>query len=203
MSPSKLLHKAPAAGLLLAAFCLSACVQNTAARPANSSDTQPEAAPAAAAGAAAGTAVPAAAMLKAHNQWRAKVGSPALQWSEKLTRMAQEWADKLAASGCSQHHRGNMQYGENIYFASPLLWPNGRTEAQPVTPQYVADDWGKEEKNYDHASNSCSGICGHYTQLVWKDSKEVGCGMAFCANKAQVWVCNYHPVGNVMGERPY
>jgi pathogenesis-related protein 1 len=46
-------------------------------------------------------------------------------------------------------------------------------------------------------------LCGHYTQVVWKNSMEVGGGMAICDNKSQVWVCNYNPPGNVEGEKPY
>uniref|UniRef100_UPI004055EBF4 CAP domain-containing protein n=1 Tax=Candidatus Electronema sp. TaxID=2698783 RepID=UPI004055EBF4 len=101
MTPLKPVDRASAAGFLLAALCLSSCVQNTTTRPSASRTALPEQAEASAAAttslpASAGPADP-AALLKAHNQWRAKVGSPALQWSERLTSMAQEWADRLAA----------------------------------------------------------------------------------------------------------
>jgi pathogenesis-related protein 1 len=39
--------------------------------------------------------------------------------------------------------------------------------------------------------------------VVWRDTKEVGCAMAICANKSQLWVCNYYPAGNMVGKKPY
>jgi PadR family transcriptional regulator len=49
---------------------------------------------------------------------------------------------------------------------------------------------------------SCRGVCGHYTQIVWSNTREVGCGVARDSNR-EVWVCNYNPPGNWIGERPY
>ena len=37
---------------------------------------------------------------------------------------------------------------------------------------------------------------------VWRDSKEVGCGVGQ-SGKVQIWVCEYNPPGNVIGERPF
>lgn len=187
----------------LATICTSACVptkninsSGTASQPATNSKTAsfaPE----------TDSRVDSTAMLTVHNQWRAKVGVPALRWSAQLADMAQQWADQLAASGCQYSHSGRSQYGENIFFASPVTWSSGRTEMQQVTPKKVTADWGNEGRQYDYATNYCSGSCGHYTQLVWRDTKEVDCGMAVCDNNAQLWVCNYFPVGNVMDQRPY
>lgn len=28
-------------------------------------------------------------------------------------------------------------------------------------------DWYNEIKDYNYASNSCKGTCGHYTQVIW------------------------------------
>ncbi len=60
------------------------------------------------------------------------------------------------------------------------------------------------------SSNSCAAgkQCGHYTQLVWRDTERVGCGVANCNNvdgfgAGNLWVCNYDPPGNYVGERPY
>jgi pathogenesis-related protein 1 len=67
----------------------------------------------------------------------------------------------------------------------------------------VVDAWGNEVNYYSYADNSCSGVCGHYTQLVWQSTREVGCAMAVCGDKAQIWVCTYHPAGNFVGQKPY
>jgi pathogenesis-related protein 1 len=46
-------------------------------------------------------------------------------------------------------------------------------------------------------------MCGHYTQVVWKDSKEVGCAAYQCDDKSQVWVCQYKPAGNYVDQKPF
>lgn len=143
-----------------------------------------------------------AAMVAAHNRWRSEVGVPGLKWSDKLADVAQGWADHLAGNSCAMYHSGNG-YGENIYQASALMWSDGRRDLQKKTPQQVVDAWGSEIQYYNYADNSCSGVCGHYTQVVWKDTKEVGCAMAVCGNNAQIWVCSYASAGNVVGQRPY
>ncbi len=43
---------------------------------------------------------------------------------------------------------------------------------------------------------------GHYTQVVWRDTKEVGCGIATGSNTDYL-VCRYSPGGNVIGQKPY
>jgi len=41
---------------------------------------------------------------------------------------------------------------------------------------------------------------GHFTQLVWKGSKQIGCG-ASCNNSNKCYVtCNYYPPGNYIGQ---
>lgn len=56
-------------------------------------------------------------------------------------------------------------------------------------------------RNTDPSSNGeqiFSGT-GHFTQVVWKGSKEVGFGKAHGKDGRVVVVGNYHPPGNVMG----
>jgi hypothetical protein len=48
--------------------------------------------------------------------------------------------------------------------------------------------------------------CGHYTQIVWRDSMQLGCGVATCQNgqaTEDIWICNYAPAGNIIGRAPY
>ena len=141
-------------------------------------------------------------MVAAHNQWRSKTGVPALKWSNDLTASAQQWADQLARSGCRVKHSTGAD-GENIYWAGAAQRSDGTSSMQEITEQNVVDAWGNEVKDYDYASNSCHGVCGHYTQVVWKNTTEVGCGMAACNDKAQIWVCQYTPRGNMVGQKPY
>ena len=130
-------------------------------------------------------------MLAAHNAVRARVGVPPLAWSAPLAALAQGWANALIASqGFS--HRPNNQYGENIYAISGGV---------ASTAEVVAT-WAGEARGYDIRNNACTGVCGHYTQLVWRGTTTVGCGVASDAAR-QVWVCNYNPPGNIVGYRPY
>ncbi len=150
-------------------------------------------------------------MLEAHNQTRAAVAVLPLTWSSQMSSYAQEWATHLANNnGCEMQHRtaagmNTLGVGENLFWASPLKWSDGRTDIQSITPAQVANDWASEKADYQYTSNTCDAgkICGHYTQMVWKNTSEVGCGMAVCPDKGQIWVCNYNPPGNYSGQWPY
>jgi len=137
-------------------------------------------------------------LLNAHNVWRAKYGVPPLVWDTKLAAFAQQWANKRARTGAA--HRPNNPYGENAFWAGGIAH----------TAAFVVNQWGNEVKNYDLAANVCkpTKVCGHFTQVVWKTTKRVGCGRASgkvapagipWKGKNFYWVCDYAPRGNVAG----
>lgn len=136
-----------------------------------------------------------AGTVAAHNAWRQKVGVPNLTWSATLAQVAQAWADDLKSRSCAFEHRPNNQYGENIYWASGFS----------PSPKDVVDSWAGEIQDYNYADNSCTPgkMCGHYTQVVWRDTQQVGCGTSSCDNGSILWVCNYNPPGNYVGQKPY
>lgn len=148
-------------------------------------------------------------LIDTHNQWRQAVGVAPLRWAEDLAAGAQRWAERLASEkACAMEHSSaeqRQQAGENLYWASPVRWSDGRREVQKVPGSKVVNAWGSEQADYDHAANECAPgrACGHYTQMVWHSTREVGCAMQVCADLAQVWVCRYRPTGNWIGERPY
>ena len=130
-------------------------------------------------------------MLAAHNEVRARVNVPPLRWSDRLAVRAQEWAIHLLREQ-EFYHRPNPVFGENLFeITGSRAWPAD-----------VVGDWASESRDYSHRSNTCHGVCGHYTQLVWSGTREVGCAVARDAGR-EVWVCNYDPPGNWIGERPY
>lgn len=130
-------------------------------------------------------------MLAAHNAVRASVGVPPLAWSVRLAAVARDWADRLAATGIFAHRPDNP-YGENLYEISGGV----------ASPAEVVAAWANEARDYDIRTNSCTAVCGHYTQLVWATTRRVGCGVATGGDR-EVWVCDYDPPGNVIGFRPY
>ncbi|GAB6183524.1 CAP domain-containing protein [Thermodesulfovibrio hydrogeniphilus] len=131
-------------------------------------------------------------LLIEHNKWRRYVSVPDLRWSEELASIAHDWADKLSVR-CQMYHSSN-NLGENIFWAN-----------YPAKPKDVVDYWAKERFDYDYINNSCRAgkRCGHYTQMVWRETREVGCGRAKCRDGSYIWVCNYKPTGNIAGKRPY
>ena len=132
-------------------------------------------------------------MLSAHNQVRAVRQLPPLRWSRRLEEFAQEWAEHLAKLGALEHDY-TRRVGQNL-FAS---WGTARR------PSFVVKKWEDESKDYDERRFRCSRTaeCGHFTQLIWRETKQVGCGVATRGN-GQYWVCYYSPPGNVIGDNPY
>ncbi len=130
-------------------------------------------------------------MIALHSAVRARVGMAPLTWSDRLAAHSQDWADALLARK-QFVHRPHSTYGENLFDI------NGAAASSAE----VVNTWASESRNYDYSSNRCRGMCGHYTQIIWGDTKEVGCAVARGGGR-EVWVCNYDPPGNWAGKRPY
>ncbi len=150
----------------------------------------------------------AAELVATHNHWRATVGVPPLTYSAELAASSQSWANQLKQTHqCEmKHSKSEGGYGENLYWASAVLWSDGKRELQKVLSSKVVDDWASERTDYNYQLNSCTPgkMCGHFTQVVWRSTTKVGCAIAICEDsKEQVWVCQYQPAGNWVGEKPY
>jgi pathogenesis-related protein 1 len=143
-------------------------------------------------------------IVRAHNAWRRRAGVPSVRWATDLAARAQARAAYLAAHGCvMEHGRLPEDVGENLYRMGPLQTEGRKDEQVVVTASEVVDAWGAESADYSPAHDTCAANrqCGHYTQIVWTTTREVGCGMSVCPTLAQVWVCNYRPAGNIRNVR--
>jgi pathogenesis-related protein 1 len=129
-------------------------------------------------------------MLPLHNVIRAEANLPPLQWSSMLAEYSQKWADTLLAKNQTLHNP-NSPYGENIFITGI-----------GSTPSLAIEQWASELMDYSYQTNSCRSDCGHYTQLVWRDTLKVGCAVAR-GERREIWVCSYDPPGNYRGEWPY
>ncbi len=132
--------------------------------------------------------------LQVHNNVRAKDKQQPLQWSNDLEKISQQWANQLAQSCKMYHHKGDIPFGENLFYSSA-----------PTTVGHAINAWANEKNFYRFMENTCQPgkQCGHYTQVVWKGTTDVGCAMKSCSNGAQVFVCSYFPAGNIVGARPF
>lgn len=147
--------------------------------------------------AAASLVLDPAAILAAHNKLRAEVGVPPLRWSDKLAQGAAQWAKTVAALNRMQHS-GTSSIGENLavmWGGDPSLtqmlgiWSSEKVQFQPgVFPQVSRT--GDEN------------AVMHYSQMVWRGTTEVGCGVAN-SGKSNFLVCWYSPQGNFIGQAPY
>lgn len=134
-----------------------------------------------------------AAVLAAHNRLRAKHSAAPLTLNATISQCAQEWADNIARRNCMQH-RPNNSYGENIYACF------GKTN---ISGEEAVQSWYNEIKDYSFGQANPSNFSkvGHFTQVVWKNSKQLGVGIAKNGNNVYV-VCNYDPPGNYGGQYP-
>lgn len=139
--------------------------------------------------------------LLAHNLLRQEVGVPPLVWDERLAGIAQNFANTLALKNRGEQfvleHSQNRGLGENVAggFVS-----GDRPEIG------ILNGWGTNEKvNFNPVTRKCydSKICGHYTQIVWRKTRKVGCAVAINDNGKYILVCNYDPQGNFNGEAAF
>ena len=130
-------------------------------------------------------------MLEKHNEYRKIHGSSKLEQNENLNKMAQEFAKKLLLNQNSQifssYVYNGEPLGENIYISNKLK------------PEKIVEKWYKGNEGYDYNSNKFQKGKEHFTQIVWKNTKEVGFGYESEDDKICI-VVYYFPAGNIFGE---
>ena len=139
-------------------------------------------------------------ILVTHNLERTQLGVPPLRWNPSLAASAERWAEHLASTGKFEHARENPDApeGEN-------LWAGTRGR---FSPEAMTGAWIREKQHFQPGrfpDNSKTGRVedvGHYTQLVWRDTRDVGCAIA-TSGQEDILVCRYAHAGNYRGERPF
>lgn len=134
--------------------------------------------------------------LEEHNKARLEAGLPLFTYDKKLAEYALKFALSRARDCFLRHSEG--PYGENLFWgnaAKSIKW----------TPKDAVNAWMREKKFFDPKTNKClpRQECGHYTQIMWKDSKKVGCAKTNCRGKNTYIVCEYDPPGNYEGFSPF
>uniref|UniRef100_A0A182MN72 SCP domain-containing protein n=1 Tax=Anopheles culicifacies TaxID=139723 RepID=A0A182MN72_9DIPT len=134
--------------------------------------------------------------LKAHNEYRTRHGVLPLKLSKRLCRYAEEWAKVIAARGVLVH-RSNSAYGENIFCS----WSSSNTtgSSMTVSGREPVENWYSEIDLHMFGKEPATLKTGHFTQVVWKDSRELGVGLARNRSGQVFVVANYDPPGNYIG----
>lgn len=131
-------------------------------------------------------------ILAAHNKYRADLKIAPLIWSDELAIHAQSWANNLASlGGMTLKHSPQDTEGENLW-----LGTSGRFNYTAMV-----DSWGNEKQYFirgifPNVSSTKNWMdVGHYTQIIWQNSSQVGCAIA-SAEGNDILVCRYNPPGN-------
>ncbi len=128
--------------------------------------------------------------LNMHNQYRAQHGAEPLTVSEDLNKIAQDYANHIAKINQMVHSQNKYKgehLGENIYWCSGM----------PIEGAAMTTSWYDEIKDYNFNKPGFKNGTGHFTQVVWKGSKQVGFGYAQSSDGGYFGVANYYPGGNI------
>jgi len=120
-----------------------------------------------------------------HQQLRSKHGASPLVWNNKLSR----YAARHASACYFKHSKG--PYGENLAAGFPSI-------------SSAIKAWYGEKNMYNYGRPGFAESTGHFTQVVWKSSREIGCAFVECNGKhgtpGKYLVCEYSPAGNVVND---
>ncbi|OLR93183.1 hypothetical protein BJP25_16940 [Actinokineospora bangkokensis] len=129
--------------------------------------------------------------LTAHNEARARYGAAPLSWNDALYSDALAWARSCKF----QHSVSGGAYGENLAAGAPALSVRDAVRL-----------WVDEAKKYDYDNPGFSAATGHFTQVVWKSTRQVAVAVANCpagtifSVPSVFVVARYTPPGNYLGQ---
>ena len=134
-------------------------------------------------------------LVTQHNTLRSKHRAGALTKLAAIATMAKKTTDQCAKLGKLQHTKDYYQsqpVGQNLYLSSRA----------PSAADVLQGWYYEEEPHYNYATGKSKDgeVTGHFTQVVWKSSKQIGC--AYTVGKWSSYpnsyyvCCNYFPAGN-------
>jgi len=161
-------------------------------------------------------------ILDIHNKYRARIaqgqerqGTPGPQpqaanmqelvWDPELATIAQMHADQcLFEHDCSDCRKvDRFRVGQNLYIYKQTIRP------APVNWVRAVTSWYEEVSMFSNKKVSpfqFSHETGHYSQLVWAATTQVGCGAtSFKEGRwfSTLYTCNYGPGGNIIRGQMY
>ncbi|XP_059474625.1 cysteine-rich secretory protein 2-like [Neocloeon triangulifer] len=121
-----------------------------------------------------------------------------MYYHEGAAAVAQNWANACKRLVHNKPQvKGFKSCGQNLYVSSAKVpW------------EKAVKRWWEEVQDFTFGGSNNFAATGHYSQMVWAKSNQVGCGYAKCSDRKGVfhnYVCNYCPAGNLRGfqNRPY
>ena len=131
-------------------------------------------------------------LIDLHNKLRKKHNSPNLIENKELNNLADEFAINYLLNQKNQSNLYNGKlYGENTIIS------------ESKDPKIIFEKWSKESQNYDFNKNHFEKNALHFTQIIWKETNEIGVGIANDeVNKKYCVVVLYSPPGNTLGKFP-
>jgi hypothetical protein len=139
-----------------------------------------------------------ARLLALHNRERAELGIAALSWSGRLAADAAAYGPALDRLGRLAHspRESRLGQGENLWMGT----------AGAFSPEEMIGGWAGEKRLFrpgifpDVSRNGHWADVAHYTQMIWRDTREVGCAL-HRGRANDFLICRYAPPGNVLGQR--
>ena len=135
-------------------------------------------------------------LLAAHNGERTAHGIAPLRWSPQLAAQADVWARALTARGAFEHSPDRQGAGENLWIGTA-----GYYSPEAMVGAFVGEGVQFRAGRFPKVSRTGNWTdVGHYTQLIWPATREVGCALE-TGRGNDVLVCRYFPAGNMMGDQ--
>ena len=126
--------------------------------------------------------------IKRNNVIRACHNANPLMFNCEILKQSQDYSQYLSQIGALIHSDLDFHgewLGENLSYSSEYN----------LTGETPIDMWYEEMPNYNFNNPGFTSRAGHFTQLVWKDSKEFGIGL-YCKRSKCYITANYYPGGN-------
>ena len=147
-------------------------------------------------------------IFELHNKLRFKYGNSSLKRNPDLDDIADEYAKKLAKKYNTSYLLRNSKINstEEIKYIEECIY-NGNYLGENVaissfnSPEEIFNIWADESKDYYSKEDSKKAF--HFTQIIWKDTKDVGIGYYYDKPRNLYFtVILYYPIGNKLGEFP-